>query len=173
MGDLPQNALLDFSAAGSLPLQKPNALMPMKAPADFEAAMPRQWETKLGPQQMPGFQAYVANLARLQGRPVESVMRDTADYDLQGAYLSGFKPDERGHLGDRYKKPNHPTFSDQSQYHGVGGNMGGRWAYENGRDVFYAGPTNVANMGGPQGLQGYFQKYEPGVQLVLPPLPPR
>jgi hypothetical protein len=154
MGDLPLNALLSPAAGASMR----NALAPE----------PVQYQTQVAPEQAAAFNAYVANLARLQKRPVESVMRDVEDYDLQGAFQSGFKPDARGHLGDRYKKPNHPTFSDQSQYHGVEGNVGGTWLRANGRDVFQAGPTNVQNMGGVQGLQDYFRKYEPGVQLVLP-----
>ena len=40
-----------------------------------------------------------------------------ADYDLRGAYKSGMSKDpESGHWKDRYKKPNHPTFSDESDY---------------------------------------------------------
>jgi hypothetical protein len=40
-----------------------------------------------------------------------------ADYDLRGAYASDMQRDPvSGHMGDRFKKPNHPTFSDQSQY---------------------------------------------------------
>jgi cell wall-associated NlpC family hydrolase len=39
------------------------------------------------------------------------------DYDLRGAFTSGLTPDpETGHWPDTYKKPNHPTFSNQSKY---------------------------------------------------------
>jgi cell wall-associated NlpC family hydrolase len=39
------------------------------------------------------------------------------DYDLRGAFSAGLKPDpQSGHWPDTYKKPNHPTFSDQSRY---------------------------------------------------------
>src|SRR4029077_12571325 len=39
------------------------------------------------------------------------------DYDLRGAYKAGVTPDPAtGHWPDTYKKPNHPTFSNQSQY---------------------------------------------------------
>jgi hypothetical protein len=39
------------------------------------------------------------------------------DYDLRGAYKAGSSRDaQSGHWKDRYKKPNHPTFSDESQY---------------------------------------------------------
>jgi hypothetical protein len=40
-----------------------------------------------------------------------------ADYDLRGAFRAGLTPDpETGHWADTFKKPNHPTFSDQSKY---------------------------------------------------------
>lgn len=39
------------------------------------------------------------------------------DYDLQGAYKAGLTPDpETGHWPDTFKKPNHPTFSNESMY---------------------------------------------------------
>lgn len=39
------------------------------------------------------------------------------DYDLRGAYKAGLEKDiKSGHWSDKFKKPNHPTFSDQSQY---------------------------------------------------------
>ena len=39
-----------------------------------------------------------------------------ADYDQRGAYKAGLAPGKDGHWPDTFKKPNHPTFSDQSQY---------------------------------------------------------
>lgn len=42
------------------------------------------------------------------------------DYDLQGYWLNkgNLNPtDERGHIGDEYKKPWHPTFSRYSKYY--------------------------------------------------------
>ena len=40
------------------------------------------------------------------------------DYDMRGLWKAnpGAVPDARGHWPDTYKLPNHPTFSDQSQY---------------------------------------------------------
>lgn len=50
------------------------------------------------------------------------------DYDLRGAYKSGLKKDdESGHWSDKYKKPNHPTFSDQSQYAKDAPDKAGHW----------------------------------------------
>lgn len=47
------------------------------------------------------------------------------DYDLRGAFAEGLDRDRRGHLPDTYKKPNHETFSNESQY-APHGNPG-RW----------------------------------------------
>lgn len=39
------------------------------------------------------------------------------DYDLRGAFQAGLQPDpQTGHWPDTFKKPNHPTFSNQSRY---------------------------------------------------------
>jgi hypothetical protein len=52
-----------------------------------------------------------------------------ADYDLRGAFKAGLTPDPKtGHWPDTYKKPNHPTFSNESQYAKYGNP--GRWEGE-------------------------------------------
>lgn len=38
------------------------------------------------------------------------------DYDQRGAFKAQFQQQSNGHWEDQFKKPNHPTFSDQSQY---------------------------------------------------------
>ena len=54
--------------------------------------------------------------------------KDTFDYDMRGAWKEGVQADpQSGHFPDTYKKPNHPTFSNESKYHGADGRMGGRW----------------------------------------------
>jgi hypothetical protein len=35
---------------------------------------------------------------------------------LRGAFKAGLRPSANGHWPDTYKKPNHPTFSVESQY---------------------------------------------------------
>jgi hypothetical protein len=52
------------------------------------------------------------------------------DYDLRGAFKQGFKPDEKGHWPDMFKKPNHPTFSDQSVYAKEVPERAGKWEGE-------------------------------------------
>lgn len=51
-----------------------------------------------------------------------------ADYDLRGAFKADLKPGADGHWPDTFKKPNHPTFSDESQYAKFGDP--GRWEGE-------------------------------------------
>jgi hypothetical protein len=56
------------------------------------------------------------------------------DYDLRGAFLDGARPDPCGHWPDRFKKPNHPSFSVESIYAAHFPHLAGRWD----GDVFIA-----------------------------------
>ncbi len=133
----------------------PNALMPSVDPLDFS----NRYNTQLSPAEEQQFQAWAAANNRL---------RDTYDYDLRGAFKSGAATAPNGHLPDTYKKPNHPTFSDQSQYHGVDGYQGGTWGGGDGRpDTFTPGATNMLP---PGALQRYFQQREPTAQLLPRPM---
>ena len=91
------------------------------------------------------------------------------DYDSQGFFKSGIALSANGHATDQYKKPNHPTFSDQSQYHGHQGKyFGGSWLLnENGKYTFLPSPTNLEMM--PKlSLKSYFDKVEPTNNVILP-----
>ena len=79
--------------------------------------MPK-YDTPLTPDEEKKFQSWKRKYAP----------RDSGqDYDLRGAYKEGLKPDPKtGHWPDTYKKPNHPTFSDQSKYASPR-NPGGHW----------------------------------------------
>lgn len=115
------------------------------------------YNTQLTPEEEREFQAW----AKAEGRE-----RDVFNYDLRGAWKelkSGtMSEDARGHLGDKYKKPNHPTFSDQSIYC-TEENRGGHWSVENGQDVFV--PGRELSAAEANYLQQYFAEREPGVQL--------
>lgn len=66
------------------------------------------YDTRLSPQEETQFQAW-----KQQYAPKDS----GEDYDLRGAFKSGFKPDPvTGHWPDTFKKPNEPTFSNESRY---------------------------------------------------------
>lgn len=49
------------------------------------------------------------------------------DYDYRGAFKAGAAPDNNGHWPDTWKKPVHPTFSDQSTYAKDRPDLAGTW----------------------------------------------
>ena len=126
-----------------------------------------KYNTQLTPEQETKFQDWVQTLPENQ--------RSTRDYDLRGYFLAGLNGDEniklynRGkdeHFLDRYKKPNHPTFSDESIYHGVDGFTGGHW--ENwGRGKVGFVPSNN-HMMDEYALANYFKEVEPRAFLYDP-----
>ncbi len=117
-----------------------------------------QYNTKLTDAEEKQFQEWAAKNNRT---------KDTEDYDLRGFWKNKEDFADNGHGSDRYKKPNHPTFSDQSQY-STANNRGGKWTEDaNGKVTFTPSEANLKNMSADQ-LQRYFDKYEPGVTLNLP-----
>ena len=81
---------------------------PDEIDAFLDEVDPSVFETTLTPAQEQRFQAWKRMYA-----PNDS----GEDYDLRGAFLSGMTgPDENGHWPDTFKKPNHPTFSNESKY---------------------------------------------------------
>ena len=67
-----------------------------------------QFSTELTPTEEKDFEAWKKKYA-----PHDS----GANYDLRGAFKAGLKPDGKtGHWSDEFKKPNHPTFSNESIY---------------------------------------------------------
>lgn len=121
------------------------------------------FNTYLTPEQEAMFDAWVANESIKQGR---NVRNDMYDYDLKGMWVeSDAFGGDNGHGTDRHKKPNHPTFSNQSKFSGVGGLEGGRWSSSPMGAVFEVGPTNLYS---PQELQAYFLRAEPGNHVSWP-----
>lgn len=126
--------------------------------------MTQRYNTPLTPAEELAYQNWAQIQSAVQGRDIN---RDLFDYDMRGAFKSGAMQSENGHYPDTFKKPNHPSFSDQSQYHGADGNAGGSWQQMGGRWVFTPGPTNL-QLHGPEGLQNYFQRSDSNVWLNLP-----
>ena len=62
-----------------------------------------------------------------------------ADYDLRGAFKANLSPGANGHRSDLFKKPNHPTFSDESQYAKDSPELAGHWEGDK-----YVPPTAAA-----------------------------
>lgn len=119
----------------------------------------------------PGHQAVYEQWARGNG---QDPVKGKYDYDLQGAYLANSgSGGERGHFTDQFKKPNHTTFSDQSQYHGLDGYVGGTWGDPKPgqtQGTFTPSQTNLGFNSQDQ-LQSYFNRVEPATNL-LPAQPP-
>lgn len=134
----------------------------LASPGTIETAPIAAYETPLTPEERIQFAAW-----KQKNAPSDS----GEDYDLQGAFkadIAGTLPrDSRGHTTDQFKKPNHPTFSVESQYSGKNGEIGGRWEDKNGKVTFYASPTNLKYQSAAD-LKRYFAENEPDVTLVLP-----
>jgi hypothetical protein len=94
---------------------------------------PGNYETLLTPTNRAKYLAWKGQVAP----------RDSGgDYDLPGAFLTGFWPDPMsGHWDDRFKKPNEPTFSNMSQYYKDRPDLAGTW---NG-DTFVPPPAQPLN----------------------------
>ncbi len=81
---------------------------------------PKSYDTPLSSQEEAAFQQWKQQYAP----------NDTGeDYDLRGAFKAGLTPDPKtSHWPDTFKKPNHPTFSNESQYAtGPDAAKAGRW----------------------------------------------
>lgn len=119
------------------------------------------YTTQLTPAQEAAFQVWVRERSRILKRDVS---KDDADYDIRGFWLSGSGTDARGHGTDRFKKPNHPTFSTESQY-ATKGVAAGKWGFNRvtGKTTFTApkawGEKRL------EALREYMRKREPDVEL--------
>lgn len=114
-------------------------------------------DTRLSPQDERKFQEWAGRAGRL---------RDLMDYDMRGAWQSNAGQAGNGHYPDTYKKPNHPTFSRESQY-STPDQTGGEWIQTPNGWVFAASPLNMNNMGAKR-LSDYFQQNEPNATPLLP-----
>lgn len=124
------------------------------------------FNTKLSPEEESAFQVWAAQNGRAN---------DVEDYDIRGAWrelaAGAMEEADNGHLGDKYKKPNHPTFSDQSVYHNTeaphGKWVGGRWG-EDEEGPTYTPSAEMLKTTHPVGfLQSYMQEREPDVRLNM------
>lgn len=100
-------------------------------------------------------------------RKLPEGQQSAQDYDLRGAWQAGLGRAGNGHFPDTYKKPNHPTFNNESVY-STPEHQGGQWAGTDGGPwTFWASPENVRNMPVLQ-LQDYFRRVEPDSNVVFP-----
>lgn len=83
-----------------------------------------RYNTPLTKIEQVNFQKWIRLESKRKGR---DIMMDKGAYDIQGSWKAQSGEDGDGHGLDTWKKPNHPTFSNESMYHGVDGYEGGSW----------------------------------------------
>jgi hypothetical protein len=136
-----------------------------KAPA-VAGADPRdftdRYNTQLSPEDEQKFNLW----AQANNR-----VKDSYDYDMRGAYqelMSGqTQQADNGHFTDKFKKPNHPTFSNESQYNGVDGFSGGQWV-ETPKGTSFAPGQSQSKLWPADELGQYFKQTEPDITLMQP-----
>jgi len=118
-----------------------------------------QYNTVLSEKLETEFQSLIKQIGR---------QRDLADYDMRGAFAAGqLKPDGRGHLTSQFKKPNHPTFSQDSIWNGFDGYTGGHWRQDAKQSWSFTPSATNLNMHGIGGLRDYWDKQEAPAGNVL------
>jgi len=125
-------------------------------PLDYSA----RYNATLTPEEEAKFQAWAKD------HPKQA--RDTYDYDVRGAWKANLVAEPGKHGTDRFKKPNHPTFSTQSDLNGKEGLRGGVWGEDKSGQVQFTPSKLNLQMHSPEELARYFKEREPGVKLVLP-----
>jgi hypothetical protein len=125
-----------------------------------------RFNTPLSAENERRYKNWLASQSKARGRDMS---KDHYDYDMRGYWLNGgySSTSTAGHFPDKYKKPNHPTFSTESIYHntvdtnGVR-HVGGQWSTD--FSTFTPGTTG-RSLYGTKALSAYFKKYEPKVTL--------
>lgn len=130
------------------------------------------YNTDLSPKAEEKFQAWLGEQSEAKGKDMS---KDLIDYDVRGFWKAGAHAEEKsGHGPDTYKKPNHPTFSDESKYSGMiaphGGNyLGGKWGKDDeNNDTFTPSEHMMANTHNADMLKKYMAEREPNTILILP-----
>lgn len=156
------------------PMPAPPPAAPEQQPITEQYGLPNladKFNTKLSPDEEKRFLDWYKNDPH---RP------DPGDYDVQGWWKEfgdkgggtekhATSTGEDVHYPDTFKKPNSPTFSDESIYHGKDGNVGGKWRKDaGGKWSFEASPQNIKQIGGVDKLKAYFAEEEPDATLILP-----
>ena len=126
-----------------------------------------RYNTNLSADDEAKYQAWLKDRSAKQGRDLS---KDEIDYDLRGFWKSGAATADNGHGTDEYKKPNHPTFSNESKYHGSKDesgttNIGGEWVEKDGKTQYKQSDTNKKYW--PEwAIEDYLTRVEPDVTLL-------
>ena len=165
LNKLQQNAL-----AGVLPSTAGKPLAPKVKEEDLEKFFTENFNTQLTPEEEAAFIEWAKERSKAQGR---DVLMDLGSYDMRGLFKEGvlggnkeLYDEATGHSSDKFKKPFHPTFSNESIY-STGEYEGGKWA----DNSFTPGATNLKYYS-PERLQEAFNQQQRGTdgtaKLILP-----
>ena len=131
----------------------------------------KNFNTPLSAMQQVEYDRWLSRMEKVGGRP--NIRNDVEDYDLQGFWKSGGRfGSAEEHGFDRFKKPNHPTFSDESQYSGItdpvlGKVKGGKWGgSEESGWTFSPSQEMLSKTHFIADLSEYFRTMEPNAQLL-------
>jgi len=91
---------------------------------DPEMLYKDRYNTPLSEKEQPLFNQWVSEESKKRRR---DILMDKGTYDLQGFWKNDRTMDSDSHGSDKWKKPNHPTFSIESIYNGMNGNQAGSW----------------------------------------------
>ena len=90
--------------------------------------------------------------------------QESYDYDMRGFFKGAGAQADNGHFPDTFKKPNHPTFSNQSMYADPVAQPGGQWGTNlGGQDTFAPGAGGTWDK---PSLSRYMAQVEPNAQLL-------
>jgi hypothetical protein len=133
------------------------------------------YETELTPGAEQAYQRFIGRMTSQQPQLGERLSADNTgqDYDYRGAFAAGQGESPNGHWTDQYKKPNHETFSDESQYASYGNP--GHWE----GDTYQAPPPRnaPADAEGPRqdveslGSSGQYNQDSPDYNFIHSPSP--
>ena len=115
---------------------------------------------------MEGFNQYLSDTGRMSD-----------DYDYESFYndketflqwlAEEIKNPGKAHFTDKYKRPNHPTFPEESVYSGQDDVVGGKWSNRQGKFTYTPSMYNINQNGGVDKYIEKFNRYEPDTRLDL------
>ncbi len=129
------------------------------------------FNTELGDEDERAYQNWLEEQKTATGRDLSN---DEFDYDTRGYWKNMGSNDSRGHGPDTYKKPNHPSFSNESIYHGTRSPWGdpyegGQWAEASpGKFTYTPSKSMLKKTHSVPLMKDYFKRVEPDTQLIVP-----
>lgn len=124
------------------------------------------YNSPLDPVTEDAFNQYLRTESLRRGYDMNLEMND---YDLRGAFGSGQLSGGFGQHGtDQYKKPNHPTFSDESMYHHTPSPFGEPWMGGHWTDHTYTPSAEMLDHNDIDALKSYMRDKEPDIKLIVP-----